>query len=424
MMVVDDVQHLLWLAVLAMATAVLTTAYLQRSDGTRAGGDSEAEQTLDTRAKQLEAAGNFDGLAALLLTEWTTKGSSRAVTLAHELSRRYPAEAFQIGCPLQQGKQLPAAAAAADDAGGPAEPTSAAGDAGGVPEEVSGESGGRGLSVAAHCSPPGSGSETAGELAAAGASPSSLDGERDQGDCCGDGGETPRATAPTGEATSPTPPPTPPSPSTTTTTITTTSTTTTTPPLATTAKSGTTTTSKATAGTLPWERGWQGPRDFKPPPSSSASATISDPATATASEPRTLSSRRKREPKGGDPAAGGAAARRRNFTVSQLNLFDGSVPAPISRGGEAKARKARPIYIALRGEVYDASAGRNLYGPVSLGWAEREREGEEGWGGVEHAGKALPHRKIRAAGTRRARELPAARKRSSFLFFVCSSFFR
>lgn len=68
---------------------------------------------------------------------------------------------------------------------------------------------------------------------------------------------------------------------------------------------------------------------------------------------------------GGGRGLAGEKAMRRNFTVLQLNTFDGSVPAPKVRGGEIKAGKARPIYIALRGEVYDASAGRNLYGPVS-----------------------------------------------------------
>ncbi|CAM9613941.1 unnamed protein product, partial [Choristocarpus tenellus] len=50
---------------------------------------------------------------------------------------------------------------------------------------------------------------------------------------------------------------------------------------------------------------------------------------------------------------------KRNFTLAQLQFFDGSeMPQKGSSPPEP-----RPIYIALKGIVYDASAGRELYGP-------------------------------------------------------------
>ena len=89
----------------------------------------------------------------------------------------------------------------------------------------------------------------------------------------------------------------------------------------------------------PWERGWQAPEEFAPPPESNKS--VSRPGV-------------------------GDLAGLRNFTVAQLNVFDGSIDKGVKRGGVVKAGKARPIYIALRGKVYDASTGRHLYGQVSV----------------------------------------------------------
>lgn len=227
----------------------------------KAGSEESAEEgdELAVKVKQLETVRDFDGVTALLLSAWTTKSSSRAVALAHELSRRYPAEVFQMGCPLQQGNRV------LDPA----------------PSEQGQE-------------------------------------ERDGG---GSDRETPSPTTPATNA----------------------------------------------AVTSPWERGWKGPEGFKPPPSSSSfnsSSTAADPTPSRDFGSTSLSSR-KREAEEGDSGDEGEAVTRRNFTIFQLNSFDGGVPAPVVRGGEIKAREARPIYIALSGDVYDASAGRHLYGPVS-----------------------------------------------------------
>ena len=89
----------------------------------------------------------------------------------------------------------------------------------------------------------------------------------------------------------------------------------------------------------PWDRGWQASDDFEPP-----------------SEGKLP----------GDAEVGDMASELRNFTIAQLNPFDGGIEKGVERGGVVKAGKTRPIYIALRGWVYDASAGRHLYGPVSI----------------------------------------------------------
>ncbi|CAN0535449.1 unnamed protein product, partial [Ectocarpus sp. 8 AP-2014] len=128
---------------------------------------------------------------------------------------------------------------------------------------------------------------------------------------------------------------------------------------------------------LPWERGWRGREGFKPPPSSSSAlpdtgstASRDAPGTAAAFGAGLSPSSSSLTDTGGqsENALDGGDAEatklvRRNFTVRQLNAFDGGCSAPRMMGGEARAAKQRPIYIALKGEVYDASAGRHLYGP-------------------------------------------------------------
>ncbi|CAM9362309.1 unnamed protein product [Discosporangium mesarthrocarpum] len=82
----------------------------------------------------------------------------------------------------------------------------------------------------------------------------------------------------------------------------------------------------------PWERGWQGPEDFKPPE-------------------KTGTDRCQEEETNGVRGQGGG----RNFTIDQLRHFDGDV--------NPRSKDPRPIYIALRRVVYDATAGAELYGP-------------------------------------------------------------
>lgn len=322
-------------------------------DGGRGG--KSAEERLEMLVKGLEAAGDFDGAAAVLLSAWTKKGSARAASLAHELYQRNPAQQFQMGCPLQQGKRVsdrdgddrhlvstttehdtdagdaavgdsdsrlfPAAASAEGEAATPNTGTGAA------PERITDADGERGSPCPESRS---NGNGKGGVVVRAAATRPGLrerngngDGERDSG--CSD-------------SEAPSPP-----------TLTTSSTVTT-----------------------PWERGWQGPEGFKPPPPSSSSessggaAVNPTPSSPSADIGSTPLSSRKREAEEGD-LGGEQVAIPRNFTVSQLNAFDGGFPAPIVRGGVVKAREARPIYIALRGVVYDASAGGHLYGPVSNG---------------------------------------------------------
>lgn len=104
---------------------------------------------------------------------------------------------------------------------------------------------------------------------------------------------------------------------------------------------------KQTEGETPWERGWQGSEGFQPPSSSR-------PATGSAHSSSAKSP--------GDVSIH-YVVELRNFTIAQLNVFNGGLPALLKRGGVI--RKPRPIYIALRGNVYDASTGRDLYGLVS-----------------------------------------------------------
>lgn len=110
---------------------------------------------------------------------------------------------------------------------------------------------------------------------------------------------------------------------------------------------------KQKEGETPWERGWQGPAGFTPPSSRTTTGGDAEPGAAAAQSAGNVSIK--------------YAVELRNFTIVQLNAFNGGLlrAAPSKRGGTTAAvRKPRPIYIALRGRVYDASAGRDLYGPV------------------------------------------------------------
>lgn len=328
------------LVVLVMAEWWPTKAATATASVPVGGGPEHDDELLETRVRELETAGDLDGVTALLLSAWTKQGSSRAVTLAHELSKRHPAEAFQMGCPLQQGNrdlnvrpEREHDAGAADDSlavttlAGSTRSDAFAADTGIdlAAGKVSGEDDERG-SPSAALTPArkgrGGGEAFPTSNIAEATPPTSKVGN--DGDVRGGGGSD-------GEAPSP----------------------------ATPTRSTSSTSNTDTAQTTPWERGWQGPKGFKPPPSSSFSNTASNSSPSPGFGSSSLSPR-KRDAEEGDLGA----AVPRNFTVLQLNAFDGGVPAPVVRGGETRAKEPRPIYIALRGDVYDASAGRNLYGPV------------------------------------------------------------
>lgn len=345
------------------------------------------EPAFETRAKALETAGDVDGAMQTLLAFWREKGSSTAMTLAHELSQRHPAEAFENGysCPLQQESSrrvITDLAASASVSTTPAADADADAD---IPRTIAllsavpaaalctskvlsdtDGAGGSATAPAVEKVPGEDGRDGGGgyPLAVQDTSPvvrshdddssGSIDGKREAKVMAavavteaplGNNGDTSggdRGTA-----------------------VSTTSSTKTTPP----------------PTTLPWERGWQGPEGFKPPSAAAVAASSSSVSSkitagnagdsaAVTFEPASPSRNSMSGPVeaaagGGGGLAGKKAIMRRNFTVSQLNSFNGSAPAPKVRGGEIKAGKARPIYIALRGEVYDASAGTLLYGPVS-----------------------------------------------------------
>lgn len=330
------------------------------STSTSAHGCCSTAAALEKRAEELEAAGDLDGAMEALLASHG-EGSSRAVALAHELSQRHPAGAFGANrCPLsarspqrQEGAGMEngasadpdqassdgavadadaAAAAAAVSVVAPAPAAALASltskvladdddDGAGEPEEQcarspppSGEERTRLLSgESASATAAGPGSQAAATTAT---------GALEPGKGIDHGGREP-----------------------TTTTL------------------------------LPWERGWQGREGFKPPSSaiadtgSTASNNVAGTAAAfgaglsPSSSSLTGTGGQSDALDGGDAEATKLA--RRNFTVQQLNAFDGGCSAPRMRGGEVRAGKQRPIYIALKGEVYDASVGRHLYGPVS-----------------------------------------------------------
>ncbi|CAM9400875.1 unnamed protein product [Ectocarpus sp. 12 AP-2014] len=316
---------------------------------------------LEKRAEELEAAGDLDGAMEALLASHD-QGSSKAVTLAHELSQRHPVGAFganrcplsvrsprrKVGAGVEAGAsadpEASSAAVADADAAAPAAisvvaPAPAAAVTSLTSEVLADDNndGARGVSEE-HCerSPP-SGEER---------THLTLSGESASAAAAGPGSQAAAATTATGalepgrridhgggEYTTPT-------------------------------------------TLLPWERGWQGREGFKPPPSPSALAdtgsTASRDAAGTAAAfgaglSPSSSSFTETGVQGDNALDGGDAEAtklaRRNFTVRQLNAFDGGCSAPRMRGGEARAGKQRPIYIALKGEVFDASAGRHLYGP-------------------------------------------------------------
>ncbi|CAM9228459.1 unnamed protein product [Ectocarpus sp. 4 AP-2014] len=314
---------------------------------------------LEKRAKELEAAGDLDGAMEALLASHD-QGSSRAVTLAHELSQRYPAGAFGANrCPLSIRSPRRKAGAGVE-AGASADPEAssvAVADAdAAAAAAISVIAPARAAAVASltsefladdnndgatgepeeHCerSPPSDAERT--HLLLSDASPSAT--------AAGLGSQAAATTA-TGAL-----------------------------------EPGKTIDhgrgEPTTTTLLPWERGWQGREGFKPPPSSSALAdtgsTASRDAAGTAAafgaslSPSSSSFTETGVQSDNGLDGGDAEATkltRRNFTVRQLNAFDGGCSAPRMRGGEARAGKQRPIYIALKGEVYDASAGRHLYGP-------------------------------------------------------------
>ncbi|CAB1103115.1 unnamed protein product [Ectocarpus sp. CCAP 1310/34] len=314
---------------------------------------------LEKRAEELEAAGDLDGAMEALLASHD-QGSSRAVTLAHELSQRHPVGALggnrcplsirsprrKVGGGVEAGAspdpEASSAAVADADAAAPAAvsvvaPVCAAALTSLASEVLADDNNDGVTSVPEeHCKrslPSGEerrhvtlSGESASATAAGPASQSAATtatGALEPGKRIDHGGGEP-----------------------TTTTL------------------------------LPWERGWQGREGFKPPPSSSAladtgSSASRDAAGTAAAFGAGLSPSSSSFAETGvqsDDAldVGDAEATklaRRNFTVRQLNAFDGGCSAPRMRGGEARAGKQRPIYIALKGEVYDASAGRHLYGP-------------------------------------------------------------
>lgn len=374
---------LVFVAVLLMISVAWWRLPTRPSSPTCTARSIGGAAAFETRAKELETAGDLDGAMRTLLTLWTEKGSSTAMTLAHELSQRHPAESFEKGCccPLQQegsrrvadvvasasAAAIPCPAADADAAAGTdttstlrttavaaAEPAAAVCTSRVLADADDEDDSGK--AVAVNVTVEDKTVQRRSRFAVQGIPPV----VRSHGDNSigrTDGKREGKAMAAvvvteeaplgnTGENSSVDG-------------VETTSTTTSTP-ASTTAKR--TSTNTATTS-LPWERGWQGPEGFKPPstaaPSSSSVSKII--STGDAGSAATL------EPAGGGGGSlpGEKSIVRRNFTVSQLNTFDGSSPAPKVRGGETKAAKARPIYIALRGEVYDASAGKNLYGPVS-----------------------------------------------------------
>ncbi|CAM9123614.1 unnamed protein product [Ectocarpus sp. 12 AP-2014] len=314
---------------------------------------------LEKRAEELEAAGDLDGAMEALLASHD-QGSSRAVTLAHELSQRHPVGAFGANrCPLSvrssrrkvvagveagasADPEASSAAVADADAAAPAAvsvvaPAPAAAVTS-LPSEVLADGnndGARGVPEE-HCerSPPSGEERTHLTLSGEGASATAAGPGSHAAATTSTGALEPgrRIDHGGGEPT--------------------------------------------TTTLLPWERGWQGREGFKPPPSSSAipdtgsTASRDAPGTAAAfgaglspssSSLTEMGGQSENVLEGGDAEATKLA--RRNFTVRQLNAFHGGCSAPRIRGGEARAGKQRPIYIALKGEVYDASAGGHLYGP-------------------------------------------------------------
>ncbi|CAM9444620.1 unnamed protein product [Ectocarpus sp. 13 AM-2016] len=326
--------------------------------GTSTHGCSTAA-ALEKRAEELEAAGDLDGAMEALLASHD-QGSSRAVTLAHELSQRHPVGAFGANkCPLSvrssrrkvggveagasADPEASSAAVTDADAAAPAAVSVIAPDPAAAVTSLTSEAladdsndGARGVPEE-HCerSPP-SGEERT-HISLSGVSASAA--------AAGPGSQAAAATISTGALE----------------------------PGARIDRGGG---EPTTTTVLPWERGWQGREGFKPPPSSSALANTGSTASRDAAETAAafgaglspsssslseMGGQSEKNLDGGDVEATKLA--RRNFTVRQLNTFDGGCSAPRVRGGEARAGKQRPIYIALKGEVYDASEGRHLYGP-------------------------------------------------------------
>ncbi|CAM9377444.1 unnamed protein product [Ectocarpus fasciculatus] len=383
--------EVLWIGMVILAALLLLLLLLAGWGGgglptrkaLRAPGSSSSRRTgststygcstaaaLEKRAEELEASGDLDGAMEALLASHD-EGSSRAVALAHELSQRHPAGAFGANrCPLsaRSPPQRQAGGAGVEAGAADPEPSSAT-------TTAVADANAAGAAVVSVIAP------TPAATAVASLTSEVLLAESDNNDGAGEpeeeqhcarsppsgeertrllNGESASATAAVrpGKAAAAA-------------------------AAATTTATGALETGKrrdhgggestTTTSLLPWERGWQGREGFKPPSSATADtgSTARHSATGTAaafgagSSPSSSSSAETGGQSdtldGGDAEATKLA--RRNFTVRQLNAFDGGSSAPRMRGGEVRAGKQRPIYIALKGEVYDASAGRKLYGP-------------------------------------------------------------
>ena len=321
-----DASELFWIVVLMIAGGwVLARSrrlWWAPPSGSRPSYPSESPSVLEMRAEGFEKTGDFDGaMEALLASHFA--GSSQAVKLAHELSKRHPGAFQSKGCPVRLG------------VGSTPTPKQAGANTALASSVVSGGYGGGGCTAAP--------SEPL-------TAPSSVGHSAEQsGELASDVGPA-RAGEPTIAVAA---------------------------PIA----------AAASDGQTPWERGWYGPVGFKPPPSDGAPPAAAVPAAAAAYDsisptsenaPTSMkrggtSGRRGRSGGsgndirvvwGGNSSSNATTAGLRNFTVAQLNGFDGGVPVPISRGGLVRSGKARPVYIALKGKVYDASSGNDLYGPV------------------------------------------------------------
>eukprot|EP00904_Undaria_pinnatifida_P003760 jgi/Undpi1/13385/HiC_scaffold_8.g03044.m1 len=338
-----------WSEVLCVVVLMLAgTWFLARSreaappSGSRPSHLPESSAVLETRARKLEKTGDFDGAMEALLVSHSA-GSSQAVMLAHDLAQRHPGTFQSKGCPVGPTSK-PAAADTTT--------SSAAGDYRGG---GGGGGGGGDGDLSDQFSAPSVGKSAEQRTSERDALPSAVDRTSDVDPSALSPGESTMGPA---AATPPPPPP-------------------------------------ESDGQTPWERGWHGPEGFKPP--QSHGVTVSAAATAAGSEAvlpapenalyssvnsnNDVVHKRGRFREGGGGAGGGdilggssgealggnasnaAAKGLRNFTVAQLNAFDGSVAAPVTRGGLVRAGVARPVYIALKGNVYDASAGNDLYGP-------------------------------------------------------------
>lgn len=281
--------------------AGIVTSWWNGTTSSAPVGSTHHIHELESKAREREEAGDLEDAMELLLEMHEASHTSEAVRLAHELAVRHPDVFEAKGCPVRGGNQhtAPAAVAVLVTASASA---SADEDDERVPSLVS-----RLVAEPTEASP----------AMGAAASPN----DETSVDC-----EPALASSGTVDAQ----------------------------------KSGTPSANVRKQGhghcETPWERGWQGPRDFKPPSPYSRSPVVGSSHGAESSSIRPASLDLSR-------------SCLRNFTIAQLNTFDGGQPAPNKGRWDTIARKPRPIYISIRGNVYDASAGRDLYGSVRDGVA-------------------------------------------------------